>query len=55
MTRQQAADLALAISAATVLGVTVGILVTDAVAGLVIGSGTAIVFQVVLRTITPRK
>ncbi|WP_256520835.1 hypothetical protein [Rhodococcus qingshengii] len=41
--------------AATVLGVTVGVLLADAVAGIAVGAGTAAVFRFVLRTIITRK
>ncbi|WP_278251755.1 hypothetical protein [Rhodococcus sp. D-46] len=41
--------------AATVLGVTVGVLLADVVAGVAIGAGTAVVVRFVLRTIIPRK
>jgi len=45
----------LAIVAATALGVTVGILLADVVAGVAVGAGTAVVFRFVLRTIITRK
>jgi hypothetical protein len=45
----------LAIVAATVLGVTVGVLLADVVAGVAVGAGTAVIFRFVLRTIIPRK
>ena len=48
-------DVALAIAAAAVLGVTVGVLLADAIAGLAVGAGTAVVFRFVLRTIITRK
>ncbi|MBT2270211.1 hypothetical protein [Rhodococcus qingshengii] len=48
-------DVALAIAAAAVLGVTVGVLLADAIAGVAVGAGTAVVFRFVLRTIITRK
>jgi len=45
----------LAIVAATVLDVTVGVLLADVVAGVAVGAGTAVVFRFVLRTIITRK
>lgn len=53
--RLASADVVLAIAAATVLGVTVGVLLADAVTGLAVGAGTAVVFRFVLRTIITRK
>ncbi|MFF1555770.1 hypothetical protein ACFVX3_32640 [Rhodococcus erythropolis] len=53
--RPASADVVLAVSAATVLGVTVGVLLADAVAGIAVGAGTAVVFRFVLRTIITRK
>ncbi|MFD6516894.1 hypothetical protein [Rhodococcus sp. NPDC060176] len=41
--------------AATVLGVTVGVLLADVAAGVAVGAGTAIVFRFILRTIITRK
>ncbi|MCW2093432.1 UNVERIFIED_ORG: hypothetical protein M2328_006785 [Rhodococcus erythropolis] len=41
--------------AATVLGVTVGVLLADVVAGVAVGAGTAVVFRFVLRSIITRK
>ncbi|WP_276328053.1 hypothetical protein [Rhodococcus erythropolis] len=41
--------------AATVLGVTVGVLRADVVAGVAVGAGTAAIFRFVLRSIIPRK
>ncbi|MDJ0441511.1 hypothetical protein [Rhodococcus qingshengii] len=45
----------MAIAAAAVLGVTVGVLLADAIAGLAVGAGTAVMFRFVLRTIITRK
>ncbi|MFF1555513.1 hypothetical protein ACFVX3_31290 [Rhodococcus erythropolis] len=45
----------MAVAAATVLGVTVGVLLADAVAGVAVGAGTAVVFRFVLRSIITRK
>ena len=53
--RPVSADVALAVAAASVLGVTVGVLLADAVAGVAVGAGTAVVFRFVLRTIITRK
>ncbi|EQM30131.1 hypothetical protein [Rhodococcus erythropolis] len=48
-------DVAPAIAAATVLGVTVRSLLTDIVAGEVVEIGSAAVFRFVLRTIITRR
>jgi uncharacterized protein involved in exopolysaccharide biosynthesis len=53
--RPASPDVALAIVAATVLGVTVGVLLADVVVGIAVGAGTAVVFRFVLRTIITRK
>lgn len=53
--RPASADAALAIAAATVLGVTVGVLLADAVAGVAVGAGTAVTFRFVPRMIITRK
>ncbi|MBH5141987.1 hypothetical protein [Rhodococcus erythropolis] len=45
----------MAIAAATVLGATVGVLLTDVMAGVAVGAGTAVVFRFVLRMIITRK
>jgi hypothetical protein len=45
----------LAIVAATILGVTVGVLLADVVAGVAVGAGTAVIFRFVLRSIIIRK
>jgi ABC-type glycerol-3-phosphate transport system substrate-binding protein len=44
-----------AVTAATVLGVTVGVLLAEVVAGVAVGAGTAVVFHFVLRSIIARK
>ncbi|WP_185564463.1 hypothetical protein [Rhodococcus sp. KBW08] len=49
------ADVALAIVAATVPDVTVGVLLDDRMAGIAVGACTAVVFRFVLRTIITRK
>ncbi|MCD2135952.1 hypothetical protein LQ424_29455 [Rhodococcus qingshengii] len=53
--RSASADAALAVTAATVLGITVGVLLADVVAGVAVGAGTAVVFHFVLRSIIARK
>ncbi|ORI21810.1 hypothetical protein BH686_04235 [Rhodococcus erythropolis] len=53
--RPASADVALAGTAATILGITVGVLLADVVAGVAVGAGTAVVFRFVLRSITTRK
>ncbi|KAB2581514.1 hypothetical protein BS297_30395 [Rhodococcus erythropolis] len=53
--RPASADVVLAVTAATVLGVTVGALLADVVAGVAVGAGTAVFFHFVLRTIITRK
>ncbi|MBT2270659.1 hypothetical protein [Rhodococcus qingshengii] len=53
--RPASADTALAVTAATILGVTVGVLLANVVAGVAVGAGTAVVFRFVLRTIITRK
>ncbi|MBT2272706.1 hypothetical protein [Rhodococcus qingshengii] len=53
--RPASADVALAVAAATVLGVTVGVLLSNVVGGVAVGAGTAVAFRFVLRTIIPRK
>ncbi|WP_075835750.1 MULTISPECIES: hypothetical protein [unclassified Rhodococcus (in: high G+C Gram-positive bacteria)] len=53
--RPASADVALALAAATVLGITVGVLLADMVAGVSVGAGTAVVFRFVPRTIITRK
>ena len=53
--RPASADVALALAAATVLGVTVGVLLADVMAGIAVGAGTAVVFRFVLRMIIIRK
>ncbi len=53
--RPAPADVALAVASATVLGVTVGVLLAEVVAGVVVGAGTAVVFRFVLRSIITRK
>jgi len=45
----------LAVASAAVLGVTVGVLLAEVVAGVVVGAGTAVVFRFVLRSIITRK
>jgi hypothetical protein len=45
----------LAVTAATVLGVTVGVLLGEVVVGVAVAAGTALVFHFVLRSIIPRK
>ncbi|MFD4785070.1 hypothetical protein ACFWNH_29025 [Rhodococcus qingshengii] len=45
----------MAIAAATVLGVTVGVLLADVMAGIAVGAGTAVVFRFVLRSIITRE
>ncbi|WP_156888965.1 hypothetical protein [Rhodococcus sp. BH4] len=53
--RPAPADVALAVASATVLGVTVGVLLAEVVTGVVVGAGTAVVFRFVLRSIITRK
>ena len=53
--RPASADVVLAVAVATVLGVTVGVLLADVVAGVAVGAGTAVVFRFALRTIITRK
>ncbi|MGW8538696.1 hypothetical protein ACWGK5_31725 [Rhodococcus qingshengii] len=43
------------IVAATILGITVGVLLADVMAGVAVGAGTAVIFRFVLRTIITRK
>ncbi|MGE2866450.1 hypothetical protein ACQGFJ_01520 [Rhodococcus sp. 3.70] len=45
----------MAVASATVLGVTVGVLLAEVVTGVVVGAGTAVVFRFVLRSIITRK
>jgi hypothetical protein len=45
------ADVALAVTAGWVLGVTLGVLLAEVVAGVVVGAGTAVVFHFVLRSV----
>ena len=53
--RPASADVALAVTVATVLGVTVGFLLGEVVAGVAVAGGTALVFHFVLRSIVTRK
>ena len=49
------ADVALAVAAAAVLGIGVGFLLGDIVAGLAAGAGSAVVFRFALRMINTRR
>ncbi|MCE4264330.1 hypothetical protein CJ178_23360 [Rhodococcus sp. ACPA4] len=49
------ADVALAVAAATVLGVGIGVLLTDVLAGLAVGLGAAVLFRFALRMINTRR
>lgn len=53
--RPVSADVALAVTAASVLGVTVGVLLAEVVAGVAVAASTAVVFHFVLRSIVTRK
>lgn len=49
------ADVAIAVAAATVLGVGIGILLSNVLAGLAVGLGAAVVFRFALRMINTRR
>ncbi|MFK4362359.1 hypothetical protein [Rhodococcus sp. 27YEA6] len=53
--RPVSADVVLTVTAATIFGVTVGVLLAEAMAGVAVGAGTAVAFHFVLRSITPRR
>lgn len=53
--RPAATDIALTIAVAAVLGITTGVLLGDALAGVAVGGGITVVFRLVLRTIITRR